>query len=215
METGASSLSFSVDEKTALLGANVAGNIEVIPEAVTGFEGVLDENDRHFWYPLAPRIRVKVNLRRPSLSWCGTGYLDMNRGSEPLEEGFRHWNWSRANLKDEAAIIYDLTRRSGTPLGLCLHIAADGTVETRDLPPPKALPRTPMWRMRRSTRCDARVTPRTMKTLEDTPFYSRSVISTQIFGESAVAMHESLSLDRFKTKAVQTMLPYRMPRTVI
>jgi carotenoid 1,2-hydratase len=51
-----------------------------------------------------------------------------------------------------------------------------------------------------------------MQTLEDSPFYTRSVLSTHLLGEPATAMHESLSLDRFSTAWVQLMVPFRMPR---
>jgi carotenoid 1,2-hydratase len=51
-------------------------------------------------------------------------------------------------------------------------------------------------------------------TLQDTPFYARSVVSTEWYGTPATAMHESLSLDRFRTPWVQAMLPFRMPREV-
>ena len=47
-------------------------------------------------------------------------------------------------------------------------------------------------------------------TLEDTPFYARSVL----VNGSDLTMHESLSLDRFRSPWVQVMLPFRMPRTL-
>jgi carotenoid 1,2-hydratase len=52
----------------------------------------------------------------------------------------------------------------------------------------------------------------TARILEDTPFYARSVIRAQLCGETAIGMHESLSLDRFASRYVQWMLPFRMPR---
>jgi len=51
-----------------------------------------------------------------------------------------------------------------------------------------------------------------VKTLEDAPFYARSVVSAKLLGEPVTLMHESLSLDRFKMPIVQAMLPFRMPR---
>jgi carotenoid 1,2-hydratase len=33
-----------------------------------------------------------------------------------------------------------------------------------------------------------------------------------MFGQNVVAVHESLSLDRFRSPVVQWMLPWRMPR---
>jgi carotenoid 1,2-hydratase len=53
------------------------------------------------------------------------------------------------------------------------------------------------------------------QTLEDGPFYARSILSTRVFGEDVPAMHESLSLDRFRKPWVQAMLPFRMPRAVV
>ena len=47
-----------------------------------------------------------------------------------------------------------------------------------------------------------------MKTLEDTPFYTRSEI--QVGGGQF--MHESLDLHRFCRPWVQFLLPFRMPR---
>jgi carotenoid 1,2-hydratase len=51
-----------------------------------------------------------------------------------------------------------------------------------------------------------------VKTLEDTPFYARSIVTSRVGGRPLTAMHESLSLDRFVSPAVQFMLPFRMPR---
>jgi carotenoid 1,2-hydratase len=212
LESGASKLTLAIEERSPLFGARVAGSIVVNLDMLTDFQGVLDENARHFWQPLSPRVHVEVNFQKPSLSWSGSGYLDMNWGSEPIEEGFAHWNWSRSNSKSETAILYDLTRRTGTPLSLCLRIGADGHVEAWELPQACRLPRTSLWLMPRSTSCDEGSRARVLRTLEDTPFYSRSVISTRVFGETAIAMHESLSLNRFKTRIVQMMLPYRMAR---
>jgi carotenoid 1,2-hydratase len=37
-------------------------------------------------------------------------------------------------------------------------------------------------------------------------------VRSQLFGEAATAVHESLDLDRFASPWVQAMLPFRMPR---
>jgi len=82
-----------------------------------------------------------------------------------------------------------------------------------DFEPP---PRVPLsgtgWRIARATRCEAGGTARAVETLEDTPFYARSLVATRLLGEDVVAMHESLSLRRFDTRWVQALLPFRMPR---
>ena len=54
--------------------------------------------------------------------------------------------------------------------------------------------------------------PSVVETLEDTPFYARSVIEAEILGHRVTAMHESLDMRRFCAPVVQAMLPFRMPR---
>ncbi len=77
--------------------------------------------------------------------------------------------------------------------------------------PAAALPRSG-WRIARETRSDRGRPAVLVETLEDTPFYARSLVKTSLAGESVTAMHESLSLDRFANPVVQAMLPFRMPR---
>ena len=50
------------------------------------------------------------------------------------------------------------------------------------------------------------------ETLEDGPFYSRSLIDTWHAGQPLHEVHESLSLTRFASRWVQVLLPVRMPR---
>ena len=51
-----------------------------------------------------------------------------------------------------------------------------------------------------------------LATYEDTPFYARSLLASTLGGEPVRAMHESLSLDRFRNPMVRLMLPFRIPR---
>ncbi len=51
-----------------------------------------------------------------------------------------------------------------------------------------------------------------IRTLEDTPFYARSLVGLRLIGERTVGVHESLSLDRVAHPIVRAMLPFRMPR---
>jgi carotenoid 1,2-hydratase len=53
---------------------------------------------------------------------------------------------------------------------------------------------------------------RVLRTYEDTPFYARSLLATEFDGVIGTAMHESLDLDRFNSRWVQCLLPFRMPR---
>jgi carotenoid 1,2-hydratase len=84
-------------------------------------------------------------------------------------------------------------------------------VETFDAPRQQRLART-WWGLPRTTRSDHDTVAKVIRTFEDAPFYARSSIATGLLGEPTVAMHESLSLDRFRLLPVQMMLPFRMPR---
>ena len=97
-----------VDEVTVPWPSRIRGRITVHPSALTGHTAVLDAAGRHRWSPVAPRARVELRLQHPDLAWNGDGYLDSNAGEEPLERGFRCWDWSRASLRDGAALLYDV-----------------------------------------------------------------------------------------------------------
>jgi carotenoid 1,2-hydratase len=139
------------------------------------------------------------------------GYLDSNFGQEPLERCFKRWDWSRAHTEAGTEILYDVVRRDGTERAIALRIDAQGELTSFSAPPRQPLPHT-SWRMARWTRSDASAQPRLLRTLEDTPFYARSLISACIDGQRITAIHESLSLDRLVNPFVRMMLPFRMPR---
>jgi carotenoid 1,2-hydratase len=167
----------------------------------------------HLWRPIAPRAAVEVRLDEPALGWRGEGYLDTNAGSEPLEDAFVDWDWSRAHLKRDSVALYDLKRRDGSGMNLALRFDASGRAEEMDPPPQVRLPGT-LWRVARSSRADAGHGVRVDRTWEDTPFYARSAITTHLYGEPAHGVHESLSLDRFRSPWVRGILPFRMPRAL-
>jgi carotenoid 1,2-hydratase len=201
-------LTIAIDEVTAPLPSRLRGVVRLRPLALPGRSFVLDAAGRHRWRPIAPCARIEVEMEKPGLSWTGAGYVDSNDGDEPLERAFSSWTWSRAPHGDSSVILYDAERRAGGPLSLALRFDATGAVEEIAAPPRAALPVTP-WRMARSTRGDG---ARVIETLEDSPFYARSLIATEIAGTRLTAMHESLSLDRFDTGWMRLMLPFRMPR---
>jgi carotenoid 1,2-hydratase len=204
-------LSFAIDEVTAPWPSRLRGTVRVHVDALTRHTVSLDAAGRHRWSPLAPRARVEVAMTQPDLSWNGPGYLDSNEGDEPLEAAFASWTWSRASLREGAAVLYDVQRRDGSALNVALRIGADGAVEPFASPPVAALSPT-LWRLPRSTRADAGHRAAVERTLTDAPFYARSVVRTHLLGEKVTAMHEALSLRRFVTQWVQLMLPFRAPR---
>jgi carotenoid 1,2-hydratase len=165
---------------------------------------------RHGWQPIAPSARIEVAMRQPELSWAGNAYLDANFGDELLEVGFTEWNWSRAQVEGGTAVLYDVVRRDRSQLGLALKFDHAGRIGTFEPPPPAALP-TAFWRVGRKARSDD-ATPRLIKTLEDTPFYTRSLVGATLLGKPSLMVHESLSLERVANPIVRAMLPFRMPR---
>ena len=205
-------LEAEIDEVTVPIPSRVRGRFRVEPLAVMTQPYALDAGGVHHWQPIAPCARIEVEFERPHRVWRGHAYVDHNRGDAPLERHFVRWDWSRATLGGgDAAVLYDVTRRDGTPLSLALRFDAAGRVSGFSPPPPAALPTTG-WRIVRGTRSDAGHPARVHHTLEDTPFYARSLVGMQLNGEPATAVHESLSLDRFTAPIVQAMLPFRMPR---
>ncbi len=204
-------LIINVDEVAVPLPSRIRGTITLRPHALTTSPFFLHSNQRHQWQPIAPSADLEVAFDRPALNWRGRGYLDSNAGSEPLENGFKHWNWSRAHLNDETVIFYDVVERHQQPNGLALRFFADGRFETVAAPPGATLPKG-LWRVSRATRADQGMAASVKATLEDAPFYLRSLIDTHVFGKHTVAIHESLSLDRFDKRWVQMLLPFRMPR---
>ncbi len=213
MEWDGTALRIHIDERAAPLPHRVRGTVTVRPQAITTQDFALDAQGRHRWHPLAPRARVEVALTAPALSWSGEGYLDSNAGTESLEAGFARWDWSRAHLARDTAILYDGLRRDGSEFGLALRIDPAGRIEQVAPPPLAQLPPT-LWRVARATRADMGTTPTILRTFEDSPFYARATLATRLFGERATAVHETLSLDRFARPWVKWMLPFRMPRTL-
>ncbi|MEZ4380866.1 MAG: hypothetical protein R3A79_05935 [Nannocystaceae bacterium] len=206
------SLRVSFAERTAVAGRHLEGEVWLHPSATFDAPVAIDGRGRHFWWGVAPHSRAEVELRRPrALRFSGHAYHDANFGAEPLEAGFRRWSWSRARLDDRTVVIYDSERRDGSRGVLTRSFAADGALAGVDLPQPVDLGRT-RWGIDRATRCDAGGRARVVRALEDTPFYARSEIVTDVAGASVAAVHESLDLDRFARPIVQHMLTYRIRR---
>ena len=204
-------LVITIDERSAPLGYRVRGKVRVMPEMIGTTAFALDPAGLHRWHPVAPRARVEVDMAAPDIGWSGAGYFDSNFGDEALEDGFNDWHWSRAHLKNDVAVLYDGSRRDGTPFDLALKFDRQGRWHDVVQPQSAALPRTG-WLVKRATRADSGYVPRVLKTWIDAPFYARSALTTRLFGEDVHAVHESLSLARFRSPVVQSMLPYRMPR---
>ncbi len=219
-------LTVRINEIGMPLPRRIRGTVRLYPSAIESRVLTLDTGGRHRWQPIAPCARVEVSLEQPALSWSGDAYFDTNNGDRPLEADFVRWDWSRAPVPGGTAILYDVQRRvsdesraaaasaaaDGTAaesaLTLAMRYSAAGGVEDFAAAARVTLPRTG-WRVPRQIRAEA---PAVTGTLEDTPFYARSVVSAGLLGQRVTAMHESLSMSRFTHPVVQAMLPFRMPR---
>ena len=191
--------------------SRLRGTVRLHPLALTRHVELLDAHRRHQWWPVAPCARIEAAFERPALRWRGQGYLDSNAGDEPLEQGFVAWDWARASHGRGTTILYDAVRRDGSDLSLALHVDDTGRVEPFAAPPRANLPTT-LWRVPRATRSEPAHPARLVATLEDTPFYARSLVRLSVRGAAVTAVHESLSLDRFAAAWVRLLLPFRMPR---
>jgi carotenoid 1,2-hydratase len=204
-------LTIRVDETAVPFPSRVSGMVRLYPAAITDGVRVLDGGGRHRWWPIAPIARIDVAFDRPNLRWSGRGYLDCNFGDQPLEADFVRWDWCRACFDDRTAVLYDVTRRDGTDLSFAIQFDSAGNA-TDFLKPPAARLTPTVWGLKREARADPDRAATLVKTLEDAPFYARSIIDTHLLGQRTTAMHESLSLDRFRQPWVQLLLPFRMPR---
>lgn len=204
-------LTIEIEETTVPIPSSLRGVVRVYPKALARQRFALDEAGDHRWEPIAPCAHVEVRMSQPTMRWHGEGYVDSNSGDAPIEDAFRSWTWSRATVRGGTAVLYDVDRRAASDGRLGLLFKPCGKTEQIELPPHADLPATG-WRIARRTYADDHYPVRVVKTLENAPFYARSLVATSLLGQHTLAMHESLSLDRFRSPLVQAMLPFRMPR---
>jgi carotenoid 1,2-hydratase len=213
LEWDGNSLLIHINEWANPIFRKVEGTIRLTPNALTKSAFQLDGNGKHFWQPIAPLAHAEVKFSKPELNWTGKGYIDSNFGAEPLESGFKNWDWSRGHTSNGTGILYDAFTRDGENRQLVLKFDKDGNVENLHPEPRIQLNKGTIWRVGRSTLCENGFEPKTFGMLEDTPFYTRSRISSRFAGENIIAIHESLDCDRFASQWVRCLLPFRMPRT--
>lgn len=206
---GSKHILIDLDERCSPWGQALKGEVEVELRDGLCTPLSLDSDGDHGWWPVGANARASVRLRQPRLHFSGSAYHDCNFGRVPLERSFRSWTWSRAELKDGVALLYDTVECSGERRELAFRLGAAGKKEI-DAPLSRELGRG-FWGTHDSTRSDAAAKPpQIRRRLEDTPFYNRSLLETHIAGEACLAVHESLDLQRFARPWVQFLLPFRM-----
>jgi carotenoid 1,2-hydratase len=205
-----SSLTIDIDEVGVPIPQRVRGRVVLHPGRLFPFTTRIDPVGRHRWGPIAPSARVEVDLDAPRQRWQGQAYLDSNEGEEPIAKACREWDWSRSTLRDgSTAVLYDVQNHDGSDHLLALRFGRDGSVTPFEAPPRQPMGPTG-WRVARRMRAPAPV--QVLHQLEDTPFYQRSVLRSELLGETVTSFHETLNVPRLVSPVVQGMLPFRMPR---
>ena len=206
-------LQIDLDEISVPVPQRVRGTVRIYPEALCSYSAALDDTGHHRWGPIAPCARIEVDLAKPGLRWQGNAYLDSNEGDEPVTVPFKTWDWSRARMADgSTAVIYDVTQTSGARTLLAERFKPDGSWESFKPAAQREKLKPTLWRIDRGIRSDSTAPSQVIDTLEDTPFYARSLLQTQLLGERVTAVHETIQPQRLTSRAVQMMLPWRMPR---
>jgi carotenoid 1,2-hydratase len=151
-------------------------------------------------------------MTSPAMAWSGHAYLDSNDGDEPIDKPFEEWDWSRGTLSDgSCAVIYDVRQKGGLERVIAQRFSPAGQSTPFDAQERHALPRS-RWGLRRSTRGGSSNAPKIIQSLEDTPFYARALLGSEVCGEWVTSVHETLNLPRLISLPVRLMLPWRMPR---
>ena len=204
-------LQIDIKEITAPWRQPVSGQIRLTPPPLRTQTWQIDAQGAHRWTPMAPRAAIEVVFEQPALKWRGHAYFDGNEGDAPLEQDFRSWEWTRGHDGEDSVIFYDVQWRHGGSRALALRIPTEGAMQALDTPPLQRLRSTP-WGIARHAHCDQHQTANVLRTLEDGPFYARSLMKTCINSEPLQVWHESVSLKRFQSRWVQALLPVRLPR---
>ena len=204
-----SSLIFSIDERASPWPSPIRGEVRLTTHSWMNKQYGLDGDGRHRWCPLAPMARVVVDLDSPTMQWSGDAYCDTNDGDEPLERGVHSWHWQRGTIDGDAVVFYDALDRHERRSAHALRFTPQGRVTNLE-PPAMCRLSSSKWRVARAARSEGSAS--VVATLDDTPFYVRSLVKTQLLGQSVTCVHESLELNRFASPLVQFMLPFRMRR---
>jgi carotenoid 1,2-hydratase len=111
----------------------------------------------------------------------------------------------------DTSVVYDVRPKQGPGRVVAQRFSPDGSYTAFDAPARYRLPSSG-WLLARGMCSESNQPPEVISTLEDTPFYVRSLLRTQLLGENVTAVHESLDIPRLVSLPVQFMLPWRMPR---
>lgn len=196
-----------------ILPRRMRGQIELTPAFIGDKTYALDPEAQHIWQPVAPSGRVSLSCDGlVNRGWVGQGYHDMNFGSRPLEADFVGWDWARGETADGRPILlYDSILSRGANSRFGLTYSTSGEALEFD-PPERQVLKRGFWGVGGGIACDDNAKPALRTPYEDTPFYRRSLVETEIAGDRVLMMHETLDCRRLAMPLVRLMLPFRMPR---
>ena len=186
------------------------------PAGLTGRSFALDAAGRHRWWPIAPCSRVEVALERPGAALERRRPTSTPTRRRAARGRLRHWDWSRAALPRRHR--HPLRRAAGaTGGGLRSRMRFDppGRRRGHRARPPRvdpaahALAHAARRRAPTTARASVVADPRGRAVLRPLGAGLAPAAASR-----SPAMHESLSLDRFRAPWVQAMLPFRMPRAL-
>jgi carotenoid 1,2-hydratase len=111
----------------------------------------------------------------------------------------------------DTSVVYDVRPKQGPARVVAQRFSPDGSHQAFTAPKRYPLPAS-AWRIARGMCDESENRPEVITTLEDTPFYVRSLLRANLLGEKVTAVHESLDIPRVVSLPVRMMLPWRMPR---
>jgi carotenoid 1,2-hydratase len=115
LRIGGSTLSYDgnrvrmeVNERSAPWGRPVRARLELEPMTPRGDEVQLVPGLPHWWQPLAPRTRARLEVDTEGFEAEGLGYHDTNHGGELLGGRLSGWHWSRTHEEARTVVDYVL-----------------------------------------------------------------------------------------------------------
>jgi carotenoid 1,2-hydratase len=199
-------VTWEIRERTAWTRSPIRGLVEVTPRVSSTAAIPLDSRGTHLWRPLAPLARVRATFTSPGFDFDGHGYLDSNRGDRPLEQGLAPWSWMHSVSSGSIDVRYDVVGRPPVTLGTAGHpVPADPSDTVHRLP-------TSRWGLPRCVRLPVGADVAIVRTLEDAPFYVRSLVRIERGRRSVLAVHETMDPVRLAHPLSQWMIPWRSHR---
>lgn len=207
-------------DRSAPLGRRVEGTIRIEPLAGPAAELVLSSDSapaRHAWRVMAPRARVRADMRHPTFTLDAIGYHDRNHGEGRLEDTFSRWGWARFHGRAGTTVLYALTERDGRRRAFALR-APDGDQGAAPVTLTDPIDHDHAgvrlgWGLRGPARFGVDALACELGApFEQAPFYARffgRLTGCEAAGDER-GMGEWLDLDRFRSRVIQTMLRFKM-----